>query len=182
VQFKRPGRKLSVETWIFIRPMQRLRHKSEIKTQLPDRRYNWLVRMLLRHYASNLRRSWRNTPHSAFVDALVQIEVPLVLAITAPLALLNLALSRTFFPALTRMPHSSISNGGLIVCAVGLAVLWAIDRTLKKYEFIPRVESAFDTPQDRKLVYVYYAGGFIVIVAMLFAAWFINSIFPAIPP
>jgi hypothetical protein len=156
-----------------------MRHRPEIETPLPDRRYNWLVRMLLRHYASNLRRSWRNTPHSAFVDALVQIEGPLVLAITAPLALLNLALSRTVFPALARVSHGSISNGVLIVCAMGLAVMWAIDRKLKKYEFIPSVESAYDTARDRKLVYVYYAGGFIVIVVMLFAAWFLNSVFPA---
>jgi hypothetical protein len=59
--------------------------------------------------------------------------------------------------------------------------MWAIDGTLKKYEFIPKIESAYDTVRDRKLVYVYYAGGFIVIVAMLLAAWFINSVFPAIP-
>jgi hypothetical protein len=137
-----------------------------------------LVRTLLRHYASNLRRSWRNTPHNAFIDALVQVEVPLALAVMVPLALLNLVLSRTVMPALAHVAYGSIGNGVLIVCAISLAVVWAVDRKLKKYEFIPGIETGYNTARERRLVYVYYASGFIVIVAMLFAAYVINKVFP----
>jgi hypothetical protein len=144
----------------------------------PCRKDNVLVRTFLRHYASNLRRSWRNTPHNAFVDALVQVEVPLALAVMVPLALLNLVLSRTVVPALAHAAYGNIGNGVLIVCAISIAVMWAVDRKLKIYEFIPGIETAYNSARDRRLVYVYYASGFIVIAAMLFAAYVVNRVFP----
>jgi hypothetical protein len=156
-----------------------MRDRQKNQTPVPERRYNWLVRTLLRHYASNLRRSWRNTPHNAFIDALVQVEVPLALAVMAPLELLNLVLSRTNVPALARLAYGSISNGVIIVCALSLAIVWAVDRKLRLYEFIPGVETGYDSARDRTLVYVYFASGFIVLAAMLFAAYLVNRSFPA---
>jgi hypothetical protein len=144
----------------------------------PCRNDGVLVRILLRHYANNLRRSWRNSPHNAFIDALVQVEIPLALAVMVPLALLNLVLSRTVVPALAHTAYGSISNGVLIVCAISIAVVWAVDRKLRMYEFIPGIETCYNSARDRKLVYVYYAGGFVVIAVMLIAAYLINSIFP----
>jgi hypothetical protein len=128
----------------------------------------------LRHYASDLTRSWRNAPASAFIDALIQIEVPLAVAVVGPLALLG----RTVVPALTHPAFGDLSNGVLIASAITIAVVWVVDRELKTYEFMPGIEPGYNSARDRKLVYVYYAGGFLVFAAMLFAAYLINRAVP----
>ncbi len=139
-----------------------------------------LVRMLLRLYARNLRRSWRNTPHNAFADALVQLEVPLAVAVVVPLALLNLLLGRTIIPALAHAAHGSIGNGAMIAVGVSMGVIWAVDRKLKSYEFVPGVESSYDTAQDRKLVYTFFVSAYFFLMLMLFAAHVINRAFPRV--
>jgi hypothetical protein len=142
------------------------------------RQFGPLVRMFLRHYAHNLRRSWRNTPHDAFVDAQVQVEVLLAVAVMAPLALLDLLLSRTIFPSLAHGIHGK-TYGVLLVVILAMAIIWQVDGNLKKYEIIPGIETNYDTSRDRRLVYVYYAAGFIVFGAALLAAYYINRAFPA---
>jgi hypothetical protein len=137
-----------------------------------------LVRTLLRHYACNLRRSWRNSPHNAFVDALVQVEIPLLLTVVGPLALMNLVLSRTIAPALAHARFGNVRNGVIIVAVVSLAILWIVDSKLRPYEFIPGAETGYDSAKDRKLVWGYFAGGFLVVAAMLTAAYFLNRLFP----
>jgi hypothetical protein len=95
-----------------------------------------------------------------------------------PLALLDLVLSRTVVPALTHIAFGDLSTGVLIACAISIAVVWAVDRKLKTYEFIPAIESGYNSARDRQLVYVYYAGGFVVLAALLFAAYLINKVVP----
>jgi hypothetical protein len=137
-----------------------------------------LVRTLLRHYACNLRRSWRNSPHSAFIDALVQVEVPLALALMTPLALANLVLSRTVLPALASTKFGKLSSGVIIVSAISLAIMWVVDNKLRPYEFIPGAEIGYDSAKDRKLVRAYFVGGFFVIGVLLTGAYSINRLFP----
>jgi hypothetical protein len=139
-----------------------------------------LVKMLLRHYAKNLRRSWRNTPHAAFLDATIQVEAPLVVALMCPLSLLNLVLSRTIFPSLANhLGQSKYSYGILATLALVLITIWTLDRKLKPYEFTPSVEADYGTGRDRLIVNLYFAGAFVLLGAGLLGAYYLNKIFPA---
>src|SRR5476649_2111362 len=121
-------------------------------------RYNVLVRMLLRHYAKNRRRSWRNGAHDAFYDATIQVEVPLTALVVTPLALANLILNRTLIPWLAQTAFDKITNGAAIVGLLSIAIVVAIDTSFKPYEFIPGIERQFDTKRDRNLVNLYFFG------------------------
>jgi ABC-type uncharacterized transport system permease subunit len=137
--------------------------------------------MLLRHYAKNLRRSWRNTPHAAFFDATIQVEAPLVLALTMPLSLLNMVMSRTIFPSLANhLGQSKYSYGLLATVALVFISMWALDRKLKPYEFTPSIEADYGTGRDRLMVNFYFAGGFALLGVGILGAYYLNRIFP--PP
>jgi hypothetical protein len=154
-------------------------NKSSPGSYAANPRHNVLVRMLLRNYAKNKRRLWRNSSHDAFFDATMQIEGPLTLAVTVPFALLNLLLGRTVMPMLAKIAYGTYSNGLIIVCAVSIVTILMIDRKLKTYESVPGIEAAYDTVRDRRLVYVYYACTLVIFAAMFLAAYVINGWFPA---
>jgi putative exporter of polyketide antibiotics len=138
-----------------------------------------LVKMLLRHYAKNLRRSWRNTPHDAFFDATLQLETILAVAVAMPLVLLELVLTRTILPSLATLAFGKYSYGVVIILVLGLVAIWMVDRKLKPYEFIPGIEAGYDTARDRVIVNLYFASGFVLLGVGLFAAYYLNKIFPA---
>jgi hypothetical protein len=143
------------------------------------RRDGALAKLLLRHYAKNLRRSWRNTPHAAFVDATIQVEVPLVLALTIPVSLLNLVLSRTIFPSLANhLGQSKYSYGLLATLALVLISIWTLDRRLKPYEFTQGIEADYGTGRDRLIVNLYFAGAFVLLGVGLLGAYYLNKILP----
>lgn len=147
-----------------------------------DREYNILVRMLLRHYAKNRRRSWRNSPHAAFLDASIQLEGPLALFIILPLALIYLILSRTVLPWLAQIAFDKATKGAVIVALLSFAIFVAIDVSFKKYEFIPGVESRYDSEKDRNLVNLYFFGALGMFAVALLAAYFIKMILPPLIP
>jgi len=145
-----------------------------------DLEYNVLVRMLLRHYAKNRRRSWRNTPHNAFLDACIQVEGPLALFIVGPLALIYLILSRTIVPWLAQIAFDKITKGGAIVALLALAIFMAIDVSFKQYESIPGIEKCYDSDKDRNLVDWYFVGALGTLAVTLLAAHLIKILLP--PP
>jgi hypothetical protein len=143
------------------------------------RRENALVRALLRHYARNLRRSWRNTPRDAFFDATTQLEVLLAIPIAFPLLWIKLVLSRTIFPSLAHVGQSKIDSGSMLIVALGVVIIWVVDRKLKQYKFITGVEVAYDTARDRALIYLYYASGFATLGLGILATYYLSKFFPA---
>jgi hypothetical protein len=68
------------------------------KPSSPHRHDGPLVKLLLRNYAKNLRRSWRNTPHAAFVDATIQVEGLAAVGLGLVFMLIEILVSRTFLP------------------------------------------------------------------------------------
>jgi hypothetical protein len=134
--------------------------------------------MLLRHYASNLRRSWRNTPHAAFVDATFQVEAAIAVYLICPCGLLYLLLSRTIFRSLAPGLHGHGSNGVILMVLPLMVIMWLVDQRFRRYESIPGIAAEFDTAGDRKLVYLLYGSGFAVIGLALLVAYFINKSFP----
>lgn len=143
--------------------------------------YNVLVRMLLRYYAKNRRRSWRNRPHDAFLDARIQMEGPLAIFIVGPLTLSYLILSRTIMPWLTEVAFDRVTKGGVIVALLSIAIFIGIDMSFGRYESIAEVETRFNSESDRKWVNLYFVGGICALAAGLLAAHFIKITFPAIP-
>jgi hypothetical protein len=124
-----------------------------------------LIKALLRNYASNLRRSWRNTRHAAFVDATIQLEAIVMIGVAAIFALIEIALSRTILPSLSfPFGHTKYTRGTIAIVVAGAVVLWLLDRKLKPYEFVPGSDKAYDTPRDRIIVWIYYASGFLILV------------------
>lgn len=97
-----------------------------------DREYNVSVRMLLRHYAKNRRRSWRNTPHNAFLDASIQVEGPIAVFIVAPFALIYLILSKTVVPWLAQIAFDKVTKGGVIVALLSLAIFVVVDASFRR--------------------------------------------------
>jgi hypothetical protein len=144
-----------------------------------DQEYNFLVRMLLRHYAKNRRRSWRSGPHDAFLDARIQVEGPLAVLIVSPLALANLILSRTIWPWLARIMFDKVTNGAAIVGLSSLAIFIAVDQLFGRYEFIPNIEAHFNTERDRNLVNIFFFGILSLIPMFSIGAFFVNK---ALPP
>jgi hypothetical protein len=143
----------------------------------PQRDDGFLKRAVLRHYAANLRRSWRNSPRDAFVDATFQVEGVIVMIIACILGLINLLFIRTIFPSLAWSTHDK-PGGVLIIAAIGLACLIFVDRKLKQYEPPPGMAILYDTSRGRVFVYVSFASGFIVLALALTATYFINRSFP----
>jgi hypothetical protein len=137
-----------------------------------------LMKIVLRNYAANLRRSWRNSPRAAFVDATFQVEALIAVIVACMFGIINLLLSRTIVPSLARGAHGR-NNGVVLLTVLGLIVMVSVDRTLKRYEPDPGVQVAYDTPRDRRLVYCYYAIGFAVIGLTLMGAYYINLALPA---
>ena len=157
--------------------MEPIRHPAKKATA--HREKDGVVRaVVLRHYAANLRRSWRNSPREAFTDATYQVEALIAVILTASFGIINLLLSRTIAPSLARSIHGK-SNGVLLLTVIVLVVMIAIDRKLKQFEPHPGVPIGYDTPRDRRLVYCYYAFGFVVIGIALVGAHYINL---ALPP
>jgi hypothetical protein len=146
-----------------------------------DHEYNVLVRMLLRHYAKNRRRSWRNGPHDAFLDARIQMEGPLAVFIVGTLTLSYLILSRTIIPWLAQTAFDKVTNGGVIVALLSIAIFIGIDMSFGTYESIAEVGTRFNSESDRKWVDLYFVGGFGALAAVLLAAHFIKITFPVIP-
>lgn len=138
----------------------------------------FLKRTVLRHYAANLRRSWRNAPRDAFVDATFQVEGVIAVTIACTFSLINLFMTRAISPALVGNVHGK-PGGMLIVAAIGLACMVLVDRKLKQYEPHSGMVILYDTSRDRALVYVFFVSGFIVLALGLTAAYFINRSFPA---
>jgi hypothetical protein len=145
-----------------------------------DGQYNVLVRMLLRHYAKNRRRSWRNSPHDAFLDASIQVEGALALFIVAPFALIYLILSRTTVPWLAQIAFDKVTKGGAIVALLSLVIFVCIDVSFKRYEFVPGIETHYDSERDRNLVNLYFVGSLGVLAITLLAAHFIKMLLPPI--
>ncbi len=145
-----------------------------------EREYNVLVRMLLRHYAKNRRRSWRNGPHDAFLDARIQMEAPLAIFILGLLTLSYLILSRTVMPWLTQTAFDTITRGGVIVALLSIAIFIGTDISFGRYESIAETETRFNSESDRKWVNVYFVGGMCALALVLLAAHFIKITFPAI--
>jgi hypothetical protein len=143
----------------------------------PHRDDGFLKRTVLRHYAANLRRSWRNAPRDAFVDATFQVEGVIAVTIACIFGLINFLMIRTIFPALAGNVHGK-PGGVLIVAAIGLVCMVFVDRKLKQYEPHPGMAILYDTSRDRVLVYVFFASGFIVLALGLTAAYFISRSFP----
>jgi hypothetical protein len=143
----------------------------------PHRDDGFLKRTVLRHYAANLRRSWRNAPRDAFVDATFQVEGVIAGTIACIFGLINFIMTRTFFPALAGNVHGK-PGGVLIVAAISLLCMVFVDRKLKQYEPQPGMPILYDTSRDRVLVYVFFASGFIVLALGLTAAYFASRSFP----
>jgi hypothetical protein len=154
-------------------------HAIAAKTPPELHRVGPLVTALLRIYASNLRRSWRNTPHAAFVDATIHLEALVTLVTVSFFALIEIALSRSSLPSLSiSFGGTKYSRGMLVVLIATLVVLWFVDRKLKPYEFVPGAGSTFDAPRDRVIVWIYFASGFGVIILDLLASNFLRSLLP----
>lgn len=140
-----------------------------------------LVKALLRIYASNLRRSYRNSPHAAFVDATIQLDALMALIFGSLFMLVEIAASRTFLPSLSVLVgNTKYSRGILIVMAVVLIIVWLVNRKLMPYEFVPDVEKAYDTARDRTIAWIYYAGGFLLIPLGLFASIYLKEALPVL--
>jgi hypothetical protein len=146
-----------------------------------ERKYNVLARMLLRHYAKNRKRSWRNGPHDAFLDARIQMEGPLACFIVGPFALSYLILSRTIMPWLAQAAFDKFTKGGAIVALLSIAIFIVIDMSFGRYESIAEIETHFNSEADRKWVNLYFVGGLSALAATLLAAHFIKLSFPSIP-
>jgi hypothetical protein len=144
----------------------------------PHQDDGFLKRTVLRHYAANLRRSWRNAPRDAFVDATFQVEGVIAVTIACIFGLINFLLIRTIFPALAGNVHGK-PGGVLIVAAIGLVCMVFVDKKLKQYEPPPGMALLYDTSRDRVLVYVFFASGFIILALGLTAAYFISRSFPS---
>lgn len=150
-----------------------------MNANVKHRHESLLIKALLRNYASNLRRSWRNAPHAAFVDATIQLEALVMLVLATVLALIEIALSRTIFPSLSfQLGSSKYSRGTIIMVAAAALVLWLVDRKLKPYEFVSGAEKAYDTPRDRIIVWIYYASGFIILVVGMVLSDYLKKLLP----
>ncbi len=145
------------------------------------RKYNVLVRMLLRHYAKNRKRSWRNGSHDAFLDARIQMEGPLACFIVGPFALGYLILSRTMMPWLAQVAFDKITKGGVIIALLSIAIFIAIDVSFGRYESVAEMETHFNSEVDKKWVNLYFVAGLIALAATLLAARIIKLYFPSIP-
>jgi hypothetical protein len=146
-----------------------------------DQKYNVLARMLLRHYAKNRKRSWRNGAHDAFLDARIQMEGPLACYTVGPLALIYLILSRTILPWLAQVAFDKFTKGGLIVAILSIAIFMVVDLSFGRYESIPEIETHFNSEADRRWANLYFVGGLGALAATFLADHFIMLAFPAIP-
>ena len=152
---------------------------DEQGSQAKNDKYNVLIRMLLRHYAKNRRRFWRNDPRSAFVDACAQVEGPLAVLVIAPLTLANIILGRTLVPWLAQIAFEKITNGGAIVGLLSLAFIVPIHLSFKRYGSIPNIQAPFDTEGDRNLVNLYFVGILILLVVSIVAGYLTGKALPA---
>jgi uncharacterized membrane protein len=133
----------------------------------------------LRNYASNLRRSWRNTPHAAFVDATIQLEAIVMVSVALIFALIEIALSRTILPSLSfPFGNTKFARGTIIIVAASAFVFWFVDRKLKPYEFVPGADKAYDSPRDRIMVWTHYASGFVILVIEIVLSDFLKKLLP----
>lgn len=168
--------------WV-IEAMSTKHHETVDNEQsLTSRRDNVLIRVLLRFYAKNLRRSWRNTPHQAFVDATLQTEVLVVLTLAWALVLLWIIFSRAVFPSLAHlgeMKNGDLSEAGafVVVGLVMIVYLW-LERKLKPYEFMRGVELRYDSDHDRTIVIWCYVYAFSIILLGSICAAYIGRLFP----
>jgi uncharacterized membrane protein len=152
---------------------------SSEKSPSQPRHDSPLVKLLLRNYANNLRRSWRNTSHAAFVDATIQVEALVTLALAIFFMLIETLVSRTLFPSLSLpVGNTKYSRGLIVVVVIVLAMLWVVDRKLKPYEFVSGIEKAYDTTRDRVIANLCYASGFVLLVLGIVAA---NYLMRALP-
>jgi hypothetical protein len=143
------------------------------------RRDGPLVKALLRNYASNLRRSYRNSPHAAFVDATIQLDTLMAVALASLFMLVEIVASRTILPSLSlSVGNTKYSRGMLIVVLAVMFTVRMLNKKLKPYEFVPGVEKAYDTAQDRIIVWIYYAGGVLLIPIGLVASTYLKQVLP----
>jgi hypothetical protein len=144
-----------------------------------QRRHSVLAKALLRNYASNLRRSWRNSPHDAFVDATIQVEAIVTVVLVTVLMMFEIVASRTVLPSLSFVVgHTRYTRGTIVVLAIILIGVWTVDRKLKRYEFLPNADKAYDSPRDRIIAWIYYAAGFAIIILGLVISIYIKRAFP----
>jgi hypothetical protein len=142
-------------------------------------RHGPLVAAMLRIYASNLRRSWRNTPHAAFVDAAIHLDTLMAVATMSVFVLAQLALSRLILPSLSiSFGDTKYSRGMIIAIVASLIIVWIVDRRLKRFEFVPGADKAYDTSRDRVIVWIYFASGFALIILDMIASNYIRHVLP----
>lgn len=134
---------------------------------------NAVVKALLRIYAMNRRRSWRNSQHAAFLDATIQLEVLSALTLTLIFSIAKIILGGLFFPSFGRL------NSTFISLALVIPIIWILDQRLKPYEFIPNVEKAYDTARDRIIANTYYVSGSAILGLGLYAAYSLRKVFPS---
>jgi uncharacterized membrane protein len=140
-----------------------------------------LVKALLRIYASNLHRSYRNSPHAAFVDATIQLNALMALILGSLLMLVEIVASRTFLPSLSLLVGNTKYNRGIvIVVAAVMIIIWLLNRKLLPYEFVPDVEKPYDTARDRIIAWSYYAAGFLLIPLVLIASIYLKRAIPVL--
>jgi hypothetical protein len=152
---------------------------SSEKSPAQHRHDSPLVKLLLRNYANNLRRSWRNTSHVAFIDATIQVEALVTLALAIFLMLIETLVSRIFLPSLSLPVGNTKYGRGMTVAVVIVAtMLWIVDRKLKPYEFVSGIEKAYDTARDRVIANLCYASGFVLLILGIVAANFLMRALP----
>jgi hypothetical protein len=135
--------------------------------------------MLLRNYARNKRRSWRNTPDEAFFDATILMQGPLAFIVVTPLTMAYHILSVTVLPWLAQPAFDKVTNGGAIVAVISIVIFGAFDRWFKRYESILGVEAPFDSEKDRLWANIFFVGTLGMIVVFGFVSHFINQALPA---
>lgn len=144
-----------------------------------NQHHDMLVKLLLRNYASNLRRSWRNTPRAAFLDATIQSESLAMIILVFGFSLIETVLSRTIWKSLSlQVSDSKFTRGMLGVVVAGLICFWLVDRKLTRWQFVPGADKAYDTPRDRMLVWAYYATGLIIVVFEIAFSGFLKNVLP----
>lgn len=146
---------------------------------IQKRRHDPLIKALLRNYSSNLRRSWRNTPHAAFLDATIQTESLVMVILVFGLSLIETVLSRTIWFSLSlHVANSKFTHGMVIVLVMALISFWLVDRKLTPWEFVSGADKVYDTPRDRMMVWVYYASGLVFVVLTVVLSDYLKQLLP----
>jgi hypothetical protein len=128
--------------------------------------HNALVKLFLRLYAANLRRTWRNSPKEAWTDAIFTMDslicVPLMSVI-----IVIWVIAIHMFPATIGgfgMPKAA----GL---AIGIPVIFVVDTVFTKrideYRSEPIARDSFSATVDRVAIFIAFIASFSFVVAMI---------------